>query len=437
MRGDRIARLAGLLLAVVAATGIVIGPGVLPGTSAGPAQAAAHGRGHWPPSVLFVAPHGQRYAADRSCGSAAFRRIQSAVNAAGVWGTVVVCRGVYAEQVVIAKPLAVIGKSAVIDEARVRPTLRIRVPGLGVQTIFAAVVIASSHVRIAGVKVQHAQGEGILAAGVGHPIRGISIEHNVVVHNDLGGGVPPASTYFQCQAQGEVPGDCGEGVHLLDVAYSRVSGNDISDNSGGILMSDDTGPTHHNLVDHNKVTGNAADCGITIPGHNGHALSATGRRRPAVAGVYDNVIWANVVTRNGLAGEGAGVLFANAGPGTAVYGNLVEYNVIARNSLAGVTFHAHTLRPGQVEDLSGNSVIGNWIWANNLLGDTLDAPASPVVLARTGVLVFSGGTRISVTIARNHVFNNHFGIWLSRPVTAHGLRSNSFRNVAVPVSAHN
>jgi nitrous oxidase accessory protein NosD len=156
-----------------------------------------------------------------------------------------------------------------------------------------------------------------------------------------------------------------------------------------------------------------------------------------VAGVYDNVIWANVVTRNGLAGEGAGVLFANAGPGTAVYGNLVEYNVIARNSLAGVTFHAHTLRPGQVEDLSGNSVIGNWIWANNLLGDTLDAPASPVVLARTGVLVFSGGTRISVTIARNHVFNNHFGIWLSRPVTAHGLRSNSFRNVAVPVSAHN
>jgi parallel beta-helix repeat protein len=424
-------RIAGGLVAPVIAAGVVVLCG-----GAGVASAArqAHRVHH---GVLYVSPHGSASASGTSCGSAAFHTIQSAVNAAGVPGTVVVCQGLYAEQVVIAKPLTLIGRGAVIDETGVSPRLRVTVPGLGPQTIFAAVAIASSRVAIEGFRIQHAEGEGILAVGLGHPISAISIEHNAVVHNDLGGGRPPASTYFQCQANGEVPGDCGEGVHLLDVAYSRISGNNVSGNSGGVLLSDDLGPTHHNLVDHNIVADNAADCGITVPGHNPHALSATGRRRPSVAGVYDNVIWANVVTGNGLAGEGAGVLFANAGPGTAVYDNWVGRNYIARNGLAGVTFHAHTLGPGQVEDLSGNAVVANSIGANNLLGDTLDTPASPVDLLRTGVLVFSGGTPVRVTIARNHVFNNHFGIWLSASVIARGLRSNLFRNVAVPVSAGN
>jgi hypothetical protein len=42
-----------------------------------------------------------------------------------------------------------------------------------------------------------------------------------------------------------------------------------------------------------------------------------------------------------------------------------------------------------------------------------------------------------VTIAFNLIFNNHFGIWLSKPVKAHGLPSNRFRDVEVHVSAHN
>ena len=68
------------------------------------------------------------------------------------------------------------------------------------------------------------------------------------------------------------------------------------------------------------------------------------------------------VTDNGLKGEGAGVLFANAGPGTASYDNLVEGNYLAGNELSGVTMHAHTLPPGTFEDLSGNRIIGNMLW---------------------------------------------------------------------------
>lgn len=82
---------------------------------------------------------------------------------------------------------------------------------------------------------------------------------------------------------------------------------------------------------------------MTAPGHNPFALDSSGNPRPSVAGVFDNVIRANWITDNGLQGEGAGVLFANAGPGTASYDNLVEGNCIAGNELSGVTIHAHTL----------------------------------------------------------------------------------------------
>ena len=129
------------------------------------------------------------------------------------------------------------------------------------------------------------------------------------------------------------------------------------------------------------------------------------------------------------------MLFANAGPGTASYDNLVQGNYIAGNGLSGVTMHAHTLAPGQFEDLSGNKIIGNKIGRNNIDGDTLDSPASPTDLKTTGVLVFSGGARVHVVIAHNRIFDNHFGIWLSKPVKAFGLGTNSFRHVTTPISA--
>src|ERR1019366_981505 len=238
-------------------------------------------------------------------------------------------------------------------------------------------------------------------------------------------------------AEGQVPGDCGEGVHFLSVAYSKIRGNLIRDNSGGILLTDETGPTDHNAIEDNVVTRNATDCGITVPGHNPDALDAAGNPQPSVAGVYDNVIAHNIVTFNGLKGDGAGVLFANASAGTASYNNLVVGNYIAGNGLSGVTMHAHTIGPGQFEDLSGNKIIGNVIGKNNIDGDPLDSPASPEDLQTTGVLVFSGGTPVSVTIARNLISRDAIGIWLSKPVTAHGLLSNVFRHVKTPISAGN
>ena len=388
--------------------------------------------------ALYVSRDAKPHNADRSCHSAAFRTIQSAVNAAPAGATVIVCTGTYHEQLVIRKSLSLVGLQATIDEAGVTPTLQVSIPGLGTQTIFAGVAIGSSHVQFSGFTVRNALGEGVLAAGLTRPLSDISISHNAVVHNDLGGGVPPASTYFECAAQGQIPGDCGEGVHFVAVAYSQITGNHIADNSGGVLLTDETGPTHHNLVADNVITRNSSDCGITVPGHNPGALNAAGIPQPSVAGVYDNAIRGNTVTDNGLKGEGAGVLFANAAAGTASYNNLVVGNYIAGNELSGVTMHAHTLQPGQFEDLNGNTITGNKIGKNNTGGDPLDSPPTgPGLkdLRTTGVLVFSGGAPVSVTIARNLISNNHFGIWLSKPVTAHGLRTNVFANVHTPISA--
>jgi copper-binding protein NosD len=427
MRVGRASLLAGSLTATV-----LVGAGLVAQTGAAAATTSgARHHGH----VLFVSKHAHRGAADRSCRSAGHKTISGALKAAPPWSTVVVCPGSYHEQVVISKPVSLRGKHAVINQKGVTPSYVADVPGIGKLPIFAGVVIVSSHVSLHGFVVKNALGEGVLAAGVNGTIKGISISHNAVLHNDLGGGVPPASDYFECQPSGPIPGDCGEGVHFIAVAFSSVSGNLVAHNSGGILLTDETGPTHGNVIANNTVTRNDDDCGITVPGHNPNALSASGQRQPKVAGVYRNLIVHNRVVNNGTKGEGAGVLFANASAGTASYDNVVLGNFIAGNGLSGVTMHAHTLAPGQFEDLNGNKVIGNRIGTNNLAGDPLDGSVAD--MKTTGVLVFSGGTQVRVVVAHNHIVNNQIGIWLSAPVHAAGLHTNHFHHVTTPVSAGN
>ena len=118
----------------------------------------------------------------------------------------VVCPGTYHEQVVISKPVSLEGQRATIDEAGVIPGFQLTLPGLGKQTIFAGVAIFSSDVRFSGFTVTHAQGEGILAAGLGGELTGISISYSAVVHNDLGFGVPkPKSITSNASRSGRFP----------------------------------------------------------------------------------------------------------------------------------------------------------------------------------------------------------------------------------------
>ena len=423
------------MIRVVLAAGLLAGVGVAQNLGVAAASTGDHDT-----KAIYVSALGAPTNSGNSCAHAQYTTIQSAVTAAPKWATVVVCKGTYMEDVVVSSPLTLEGRNATIKGTATTAFMcdQLGPNGPGVAPCLAGVTIRSSHVSIRGFTVTGAIGEGILATGTlsGGSITDVSITDNWVAGNNLGGIPPsPTSPYPQCAANGQIPGDCGEGIHLMGVTHSVVADNHVSGNEGGVLLTDEFGPTHGNLVEDNTITGNPFDCGVTAPGHNPFALDASGNPQPLVAGVYSNVIRGNRITDNGLLGEGAGVLFANAGPGTASYNNLVEDNYIAGNELSGVTMHAHTLPPGMFEDLNGNRIIDNVIGRNNVgspvvPGDPLDGPPAQDFVT-TGILVFSGTVPVHVTIIGNRISNDQYGVWLgiNGNVTV-SRNDNSFHHVA-------
>ena len=268
------------------------------GSATGAAVAHGHGKGqsksgHGHKGALYVSRSGKTGAADGNCKSAAYSTVQSAVAAAPSGGTVVVCRGTYTEDVIVSAPLTLTGQhGAVIHGSTTANGMcdQLGAKGPGSAPCLAAVTIKSSHVEVEGLKVTGAIGEGILATGslAGGSISNVTIADDTVVGNDTG-GIPPASNaaYPQCVGFGGAPGHVrSEGIHLMGVADSMVSHNFVSGNSGGVLLTDEFGPTHNNVVSHNVVTENQYDCGITVPGHNPFALDSSGKPQPSKAGVF-------------------------------------------------------------------------------------------------------------------------------------------------------
>jgi nitrous oxidase accessory protein NosD len=349
-------------------------------------------------STVHVSAHGSDSATcghrDHPC-----RTITQGVHRATRGGSVDVGPGTYHEQVVVAKELDLDGAHAVIDATGLQS-------GHGATLNAAALLLTKSAggSSVEGFTVRGAYGEGILVQGASR----VRIAHNTVTGNDR--GTPANTRYVWCQPMGDIPGDCGEGLHLMSTTDSRVVSNQVTRNSGGILVTDELGPATRNQIIGNVARDNATDCGITLPSHNPKALSARGQRQPAVAGVHHNLVAGNTVVDNGAKGEGAGVLIAAAGPGMAAYDNAVVGNTIHGNGMPGITVHSHT--PNQ--DVSGNVFRANDIGPNNLHGDD-DAHVS----VTTGILVFSAVVPTSETVRGNHINGNRIPIYASRHVTLH------------------
>ncbi|MHB1598873.1 MAG: right-handed parallel beta-helix repeat-containing protein [Acidimicrobiales bacterium] len=338
----------------------------------------------------------------------------AAIEAAAPGSTVVVCPGTYHGGFVVTKPLLLEGDHAVIDAAGYDNGITVPVPGATVE----------------GFTVTGATGEGILVVGKpGVPVTHVTIEGNVVEGNDRGnptGGPITSSKYRECNAAGKVPGDCGEGIHLMVVADSVVENNTVEHNSGGILVTDEFGPSDHNLIEGNLVKENVLDCGITLPSHSTKAY-VKGKLDPAAGGVYDNTVEHNTLVGNGTKGEGAGVLLAAALPGGAAYDNTIEDNTITGSGMSGVTVHLHA--PGQY--LSGNVVEDNTIAVNNLNGDP---DFKPIDHATTGVLVGTVAP-LSITVDHNTITGDTYGIWYLPPATVVGATANTFHGVRVHIDA--
>jgi hypothetical protein len=202
-----------------------------------------------------------------------------------------------------------------------------------------------------------------------------------------------------------------------------VTGNTVSHNVGGILLSDggfgiSVGPAAHNLISRNQSTDNAFDCGITLPGHDPRAVATTGpnvgKPQPDLAGVYDNTVVSNISSGNGA----AGLLDATPYPGTGSYDNVFADNTANGNGNGGFVLHSHA----PLQDVSGIVVTGNRIGRNNLAGDP-----DTGVNATTGVMLLSVAVPVVIKVADNKIFNNVNGIAFNSEVTVVG--HNRFANV--------
>ncbi len=407
------------LRSLSAALGVL---GLMAGTAVpsalGTARAYRPARSPRRPTHLYVSPHGNdqgKCTRGRPC-----RTISRAVAVASAGDEIDVAAGVYPEQVTLNKHLTIRGSHAPEIDAQ----------GHARGILITGGPAAGSSVR--GFIVQGATYEGILAL---HTKR-VTIAGDVVRHNDR--GFFTGHFTGECAQNGQPgghtadlrAGGCGEAIHLASTSGSRVIGNLVTDNTGGIYLTDESAPAAHNLIAWNVVEGNLYDCGITLASHSHDAVSRTGRVRPYVGGVYDNTITHNVANFNGLSEPGAGILVAAAYFGSAAYDNRIIANSARNNGLPGVTLHSHALQ----QDLDGN-VIWNNVIGRNGLGGPHGGPgdADAGVRHTAGILVWSDVTRLTgISIAGNRISHDYFGIWSKRSSRVR-RSANRYRHVRVPV----
>jgi parallel beta-helix repeat protein len=320
-----------------------------------------------------------------------FSTIGAAVVEASPGDTIEVSQGTYTEDVVVGKPLSLIGANqanTIIDATGL--SNGIYVDGLDNPGL--------SNVVVTGFTVENANFEGILVTNASF----INVWGNEVANNNksLNASIPacPGIPSFET---GEAF-DCGEGIHLLGVDHSTVANNNVENNAGGILLSDDTGATHDNLITGNLAKDNPFDCGIVMASH----APGPGSTAPHL-GVVHNTISGNTSIHNGfqVPGAGAGVgIFADGSGVGLVSANVVINNELRDNGLPGVAFHSHVgpLFGAPPDNLNDNVIVGNRISGNGAdLFDTV-TPGSAGINVNSG----GGGTPITGTVISQNVIRN-------------------------------
>lgn len=355
--------------------------------------------------TLYVSPHGSGRA--RCTKSAPCSSIVRAVKLARRGETISVAHGTYTQDVKISKDITIVGHGNPVIDAK------------GKHNGFTISGSGAAGTTVKGFKVEFANFEGIFVTQTSD----VTISGNTVTFSDLGGSAPNPTG--ECAKEGIEPGNCGEAIHLLTVTHSKLTDNVADNNSGGIYLTDELGPTANNLIEHNKANDNYYACGITLAGHSTHAVSASGTPQPTVAGIYNNRMIDNTTDNNGTKVEGAGIFLGAATPGSAVYDNLVEGNTATGNGLAGVTIHSHIYG----EDLNGNQIIDNTVSNDGLIGDPDFG-----ITGTIGIFLGSANTTLSGTeVSGNSISNVHYGIW-TKNVPPISPSANTFTNVTVPVS---
>lgn len=321
--------------------------------------------------------------------SGCFSTIGAAVAAASIHDHINVEAGTYKEDVIIGKALSLSGVSpsnTIIDATGLSNGIYIDGidnPGL-------------RNVVVTGFTIENANFEGVLLTNTSYSLvygnRVIDNDKSLIIASDMCPGQPSFET-----SEGD---DCGEGIHLIGVDHSTIANNLSQGNSGGILLTDETLPTHDNLISGNTVMNNPYDCGITMASHP----PASGT---TPLGVLHNTVANNESSHNGylIPGAGAGVGIFTFLPGGNVSGNVVINNKLTNNGLPGVAFHAH----GTSESLNDNMIVGNTISGNG--PDTEDA-ATP---GPTGINVFGVSAITGTIVSQNVIDSEQLDIVVNTP----------------------
>jgi Right handed beta helix region len=338
-----------------------------------------------------------------------YASIQSAVNNAAAKDVIQVGPGTYKEGVVIGIPLSLIGAGA--DQSTIDATNQpngVLVDGFNHPGLHDVVV--------AGFTVENALFEGILAVSASD----VTIRDNKVINNDKSPGLLFTGAPTGCPGQPayemDETGDCGGAIHLIGVSDSTVSGNFVTGNADGLLISDETAISKGNLVTQNNVINNPLECGIVLASH-----PPVGSTAPFFAphyGVVGNTVTKNVSTDNGvqIGGAGVGLFSDGAGPGR-VSENTISHNTLIGNGLGGVTLHTHVgpaFGGAPADNMDNNTITGNYIASN--LADLFDT-ATP---GRVGININSGGGGSPVTgtvITFNIINDEDVDIAINTPAT--------------------
>lgn len=363
--------------------------------------------------AALIAVSSQSVAAKTLCvnpvgSNGCYKTISSAVAAASAWDVINVWPGTYKEDVVIGMPLSLIGSGAglsIIDATGQANGVFVDGfdhPGL-------------SDVIVAGFTVKNAQWEGVLVVSAND----VTIRDNVIRHNTQAPAVftgAPTGCSGQPAFELDETGDCGGGLHLIGVWESVVSGNTITQNDDGILVSDESGISHDILITHNHVFNNPGECGIVLASHP--PVGAIGSPHNGITHI---TVSENDVENNGVQVGGAGVGIFSDGNGQGTNSrNVIIHNRLIGNGLGGVALHTH-VGPNfglPADDMAANQIIGNYIAYN--LADTFDTATG----GNVGININSGGGGspvVGTIIAQNIITNEDIDVAVNTPawVTVH------------------
>jgi nitrous oxidase accessory protein NosD len=346
--------------------------------------------------------------------------ISAAVAAASPGDTIRVAPGTYKEEIVITKSLSLVSwghRKPVIDATGLGN-------GIFVNGMSAAPAAGVSNVLISGFEIENANFEGILVANASD----VTLLRNRVHDNDRALNITAATCNGIPAFETNEGEDCGEGIHLMGADHATVIRNDVGYNAGGILTSDETGPSHNNLIGENDVHDNPYDCGITFASHAPATSVIPTATLPY--GVFDNTISENTSNHNGyqVPGAGAGVGIFAPFPGTRASGNVVIHNLLTNNGQPGVAMHNHAWAPmAPPVNLNDNVIVGNRISGN--AADAGDA-ATP---GTTGINLYSVAPVWGTIVAENTIEDEEVDVAFKAPSGQMNVHLNDFFNKGIGV----